>query len=204
MATATRQMLDAVGRARSLAISQRTTVYMVFVPALSDAQKSAPANLVLVDKQQDGYAFVTLRSLGDQPGRSTPHYLSDWKALPDGSYIVPQKFQPFNPLSQVMSIPNLNPGGSPAVYQIYGFPHTNTIPFPTETDPHADVPYIAFDSLGRLASQRDEFIPLAKGNLVASSLNYTEQPAGNSISNYNIIKIEWLTGRAHLERREIQ
>ena len=200
-------MLDAVGRARSLAISQRTTVYMVFVPdfsklPLTDSQRAAASNLT--DKQQNGYAFVTLRSLGDQPGRSTTHYLSDWKALPDGSYIVPQKFQPFNPLSQVMSINNLNPGGNPPVYAIYGFAITNNIPFPVETAAPAVLPYIAFDSLGRLASQRDEFIPLAKGNLVASSLNYTEQPAGNSISNYNIIKIEWLTGRAHLERREIQ
>src|SRR5689334_13492974 len=32
MLAATRQMLDDCGRARQLAISQRTTVYMVFVP----------------------------------------------------------------------------------------------------------------------------------------------------------------------------
>jgi len=32
MTAATRQMLDDVGRARQLAISQHTTVYMVFVP----------------------------------------------------------------------------------------------------------------------------------------------------------------------------
>src|SRR5438093_726034 len=31
-ATATRQLLDAVGRARQLAITQRATVYLVFVP----------------------------------------------------------------------------------------------------------------------------------------------------------------------------
>jgi hypothetical protein len=65
--------------ARQLAISQRTTVYMVFVPtnfwndpAFSNpnftlADRTAFTNLF--DKQTIGYNFVSLRSLGDQPGR---------------------------------------------------------------------------------------------------------------------------------------
>src|ERR1017187_5937148 len=81
---ASRQLLDGVARARQLAISQRTTVYMVFVPpnfwndisgtwpntwwsSLTAAQQTAATNLC--DKQLTGYTFVSLRSAGDQPGQ---------------------------------------------------------------------------------------------------------------------------------------
>src|SRR5450759_2933195 len=84
--SAGRQLLDDVGRARQLAISQHTTVYMVFVktnfwlapsfpgpwwtdPKTTAAQKTAATNLC--DKQLTGYTFVSLRSVGDQPGRGT-------------------------------------------------------------------------------------------------------------------------------------
>jgi prepilin-type N-terminal cleavage/methylation domain-containing protein len=68
---ATRELLDAVGRARQLAISQRTTVYMIFLS--TNFWTSVPAAQLakvqpLLDKQLVGYAFVTLRSVGDQPG----------------------------------------------------------------------------------------------------------------------------------------
>src|SRR5271154_6127254 len=69
-ASATRQLLDDVARARQLAISQHTTVYMVFVPTnfwgnnpntylstLTPAQSTAATNLC--DKQLTGYTFVS-------------------------------------------------------------------------------------------------------------------------------------------------
>ena len=76
-AAATEQLLGAVGRARQLAISEHTTVYMVFVPPefRSDSaytpsvwqnEERAKAN-ALMDKQLVSYNFVSLRSLGDQP-----------------------------------------------------------------------------------------------------------------------------------------
>src|SRR4051812_10350702 len=80
MLSGTRQMLDTVARARQLAISQRTTVYLVFVPtnfwdntpANVTAYGNLPASLRtvtsnLLDKQLTGYALVSLRSVGDQP-----------------------------------------------------------------------------------------------------------------------------------------
>ncbi len=106
-ASASRQLLDDVGRARQLAISQRTTVYMVFVPtnfwmkpvwpntwwnALTPAQQSVATNIC--DKQMTGYTFVSLRSLGDQPGQAAPRYLEPWRNLPEGSFIAQQKFRP--------------------------------------------------------------------------------------------------------------
>ena len=94
LAAGTRQMLDAMARARQLAISQRTTVYVAFVPPTfwNTNGYSIPAQeLVRVtnvfDKQLRGYAFISLRSVGDQPGQATARYLSTWQSLPEGTFI---------------------------------------------------------------------------------------------------------------------
>jgi prepilin-type N-terminal cleavage/methylation domain-containing protein len=92
IAAASRQLLDDVSRARQLAISQRTTVYMIFVPPdywTDPSYASLPPHYQeeakkLADRQFTGYTFVSLRSLGDQPGRSVPKYLGPWKTLPEG------------------------------------------------------------------------------------------------------------------------
>src|SRR5439155_26758922 len=74
VAGGSRQLLDDVHRARQLAISQRTTVYMVFVPTnfWSDPAYNpstwTPNDLRkatnLFDKQMIAYNFVSLRRLG--------------------------------------------------------------------------------------------------------------------------------------------
>src|ERR1017187_74461 len=169
---ASRQLLDGVARARQLAISQRTTVYMVFVPpnfwnGLSSAQTNTPAGMTaainLCDKQFIGYTFVSLRSVGDQPGQGTPHYLAPWQTLPDNTFIATNKFiapgQPF-------FIANYDPNVS-----IYGFATNATFPFPTENaTPRIPLPWIAFNYLGQLTfdgqtvAGRDEYIPIPKGS----------------------------------------
>jgi len=117
---ATRQLLDAVSRARQLAMSQRTTVYMVFVGtnfwADPTANKWSPNDSAqaasLFDKQLVGYAYVCLRSVGDQPGAQTPRYLSSWRTLPAGAYIDPRKFILGNgwpPNGLVLTNTDLNP-----------------------------------------------------------------------------------------------
>ena len=141
--SASRQLLDDVGRARQLAISQHTTVYMIFVSTnfwmrptwpnswwnlLTAAQKTAATNLC--DKQLTGYTFVSLRSVGDQPGRGTARYLAAWQNLPDGTFIAQQKFQPPQPVSLPFYISAYN-----STVPIYGFCITNTIPFPTADSP---------------------------------------------------------------------
>lgn len=211
-AAATRQLLDDLSRARQLAISQRTTVYMVFVPPnvwnLPNLNRLAASNLL--EKQLTGYTFVSLRSVGDQPGQSYPRYLSGWRTLPEGSFIALEKF----------SLPSF------PVYNKYiatGFSYTNTIPFPVDASvpPYPSIPYIAFDYMGRLTDgaqvlQRDEIIPLARGTVsvsrdpgtkVPNGLSYsvTENPPGNATdSSYNVVVVDWLTGRAHAERMEAQ
>jgi prepilin-type N-terminal cleavage/methylation domain-containing protein len=175
-ASASRQLLDDIGRARQLAISDHATVYMVFVRTnfwmlnppfpnswwnlLNSPQYSAHLGVAsnLCDKQLSGYTFVSLRSAGDQPGNGKRHYLAQWQSLPDGTFIAQQKFQ-YSPNHNSPNVPFYisTPNGS---YQIWGFNVTNTIPFPTEDSPSGadanlktsqfNVPYIAFNYLGQL------------------------------------------------------
>jgi prepilin-type N-terminal cleavage/methylation domain-containing protein len=193
-----RQLLDDLGHARQLAISQHTTVYMVFVPAgfwnfqnnwwnnLSADQKAAGTNLL--DKQCTGYAFVSQRSVGDQPGQPVARYLAEWKSLPDGSFIATNKFNyqsywpnydynqnspdypgcnsyPITDYSPTPNVPNPMP--------INSFNFTNNLPFPTETNFNANawLPFVAFNYLGQLTvdglnpAAQDEYIPLAQGTV---------------------------------------
>jgi hypothetical protein len=223
---ATRELLDAVGRARQLAISQRTTVYMVFLPpnfwtdsaatTWSPDDKKAVTNLC--DKQLTGYAFVALRSIGDQPGVFNPTYLSSWRTLPQGAYIPMGKFWPW----PQVALTNTALGGQATPYVIPYFSRTNTIPFPSETNrppPYARLAYIAFNGMGQLVSGQPgqpELIPISEGIVsVARDLNtkvaqvgstptVKELPPGNTIQDYSLVYIDRLTGRAHVERRKVQ
>ena len=237
MLAATRMMLDGVARARQLAISQHTTVYMVFAPKdfwadtalynavynanLTQADKDAVTNLL--EKQLTGFAFVSLRSIADQPGQPTAKYLTSWQTLPDKAFIAEWKFN----LSIVNSnvIPDGN-GGAP--FQVCGFNTATNIPFPraetklyTAARPYVALPYIAFDYTGQLISALPnadgEFIPLAHGSVspvfdkatrrpVFATPSVQEQPPGNSGPGtaYNLIHIDKFTGRARLEHQKVK
>ncbi len=212
--SAARQLLDDVGRARQLAISQRTTVYMVFVPPVGSWWGSLPASQLapgtnLLDKQCTGYNFISLRSVGDQPGQGRIRYLADWKSLPNGAFITTDKFYTNTYI---------------ATYPVGRF-YTNNFPFPTETNYSGILlPYIAFNYLGQLTvltavgemlAPQDEFIPLAQGavtypvdaqkNLQPTAATFIENPPGNSTNSmFNLVGIDRLTGRATLRQQKIQ
>lgn len=227
---ASRQLLDGVARARQLAVSHHTTVYMIFVPvdfwnytngtwpngwwtSLTPAQQTAVSNLC--DKQLTGYNFVSLRPAGNQPGQATPRYLDQWQTLPDGMFVAVTKFTELP--SQFY--PVIDPV-SGAVFDIYGF-NNPPIPFPTADAPPVPMPCVAFNYLGQLTDDgqavagADEYLPLAKGSVIYAkdaatktfkfnSPDVLESPPGNSIdSSYNIVHIERLTGRAFLEFQKI-
>ncbi|MCX8092103.1 MAG: prepilin-type N-terminal cleavage/methylation domain-containing protein [Verrucomicrobiae bacterium] len=223
---ASRQLLDDVAGARQYAIAQRTTVYMIFCPPgfWNDPAFPPPAapqfarRTNLFEKQYVGYTFLTLRSVGDQPGRTSPRYLSDWRALPEGTFIPPWKFIPPTAYRRITD------PSTGQFFDVYGFATNNIFPFPTDdTLPvggrHVTLPYIAFNYLGQLTvdgvnpAGRDEFIPLARGAvLVARDSTKTpqavvptveERPPGNSTNAFNLIRIDWLTGRARVERQRI-
>jgi len=224
--SASQQLLGGVARARQLAISQRTTVYLVFIPTnfwmvngsapsptgntwwtgLTPAQQMAVTNLC--DKQLSGYNFIAYGAMGDQPGQHAWHYLAPWQALPDGSFIALQKFVE----SPILYYTITDPIVPNKFYNIYGFSFTNTIPFPTDTSTNGvTLPYIAFDYRGQLVSGRDEYIPLAQGSVLPAinpntkalqfgNPDVSEIPAGNSTNiSYKIVHIDWLTGRAVVE-----
>jgi prepilin-type N-terminal cleavage/methylation domain-containing protein len=224
VAAATQQLLTDLGRARQLAMSERTTVYLVFVPkdyysTTEYAQLSPDERLRadrLLDKQMIGYNFVSLRSLGDQPGQSNPRYLSTWRTLPEGTFIAPFKFNPIG-----FAPTRIDNKLTSETFWISGFSRTNNIPFPTERaafetgGAYVELPYIAFNYLGQLITQRDELIPLARGAVsfgrsatreaTKRAPTFVEQPPGNSTNtSFNIIYIDWLTGRARVERQEVQ
>lgn len=230
MTGADQQLLNDVARARQLAISQRTTVYMIFVPPsfwnnnwnnMTPAQRSLTATTNLCDKQLTGYTFAAYGAVGDQPGQHQWHYLAPWQSLPDGTFVAAQKFD-VSPNLPAVFYTITDPLGSGHSYRIYGFDLTNTIPFPSETNYFSlYVPYIAFNYLGQLTddgqnlASRHEYIPLARGSIVPAVDPVTktfqlrppqlyEVPPGNSTNAYNLIDIDPLTGRATLQEPKVQ
>jgi prepilin-type N-terminal cleavage/methylation domain-containing protein len=227
-AAASRQLLDDISRARQLAISQRTTVYMIFVPPdywtdptyVNLDPQTKEEGKKLFDRQFTGYTFVSLRSLGDQPGRAVPKYLAPWKTLPEGVYISPLKFLPATQSFNVSTNTELQRF---VAHRVFGFYRTDRVPFPTAGTPRSPtgrypaVPYIAFNYLGGLDTrpQRDEVIPLTRGSILyprdaatrtvlQGSPSLAENPAGNTTNSYNVIIVDWLTGRGRIERQEVR
>ncbi len=221
--SAARQLLDDVGRARLLAISHHTTVYMVFVPTnYWGVTTISPGNISefnaltnLGDKQLTGYTFISHGALGDQPGNHQWNYLSPWQVLPDNSFIASWKFFPRT------TIPVTNVDSQ---FQVYGF-MTIPVPFPTVTSSNISMPFIAFNYLGQLTTNGidpffgHEYIPLAQGSvsytidpatkvpmLIPVPINsIVENPPTNSIgSMFNLVDIDGLTGRSRLQFQAVQ
>jgi hypothetical protein len=211
MTAATRQLVDDLALARIKAITERTTVYVVFLDSglvtfptggLNAAQQIRYSDLL--GGQFTDYALFVGRSVGDQPGRNTGRYLTEWKGLPDGVFIAQRKFT--------------DPANSPNAYT-RGFRTDRPFPFPDETSLSSyNLPYLAFDPNGQLVpsgagGDLDEIISLARGSIfiprdvngdfAVAAANVIETPPGNSTTNYNRIRINWLTGRTRVERPEL-
>jgi prepilin-type N-terminal cleavage/methylation domain-containing protein len=216
MTSATRQLMDDLALARLKAINGRATVYVVFVPPeIVQANFLKPQDMTqdatnLFNNQYTTYALFTKRQIGEQPGRENPRYLTSWKSLPEKVFIATSKY--LRPPPDRFS----------ATYSETNRPFaTNEFPFPTETNSLVHLPYVAFNSQGQLISEKNDAdqyegatIPLARGsifyaqdangNFTLGPADVQETPPQNSVSNYNNIRIDWLTGRSRVERREFQ
>jgi type II secretory pathway pseudopilin PulG len=230
MASATQQLLDDVALARRLAIQNRTTVLMVFLPpqdvgtvgvsgGLSDDEKN-----ILLRGQLTTYALVSTRQVGDQPGQSNARYLKSWTALPEGFLIPAWKFNGGAVFDANARIPS---SSRPKPYQFL----TMDVTVPSLNSPNAvpiEMPYIAFGPEGRLQRHaggnffvnlgENEVLPLARGSIFLerninpggkevfawTAPDVAERPAGNSTNNYNLVVIDHLTGRGRVVRPEIQ
>ena len=214
MNAAVRQLRDDVSLARQKAISGRTTVAVVFISQnVSTINLSNPAynaqEVAQIKRLQGGvftqYALFAFRELGEQPGQSSPRYLTSWKTLPDKIFIPEGKF-------------NIGTADGIVPFDEARFP------FPFNQSKLENLHYVAFDYEGRLfepnilapeaGKQHTEniAIPLARGSILytrdaqdfVTDFDVQEIPPGNSTNTYNHIVIDWLTGRAKVERPELQ
>jgi prepilin-type N-terminal cleavage/methylation domain-containing protein len=206
LSSATRQMLDDLSLARALAIKDRTTVCMVFIPdKIWTASLPADLNqLAVATNLTDGsfttYAFFSIGAVGDQPGRPNSRYMRLWKSLPDGTMI------------SAASLAGLEQTKS--AFQPRKFP------YPTSGQNSNSLPYIAFDQNGSLTALDnigspvrpwgEEVLEIARGSIFAvrdgngnvTDLDVQERPPNNGTNN--VIRINGLTGRARLEQPQIQ
>lgn len=218
---ATHQIVADLSFARQKAISQRSTVAMVFLPekalgvdhtlGIFDNEEKAA-----VKQLQSGaytqYAIYSFRRVGEQPGRNTGSYLTEWKALPEKTFFGTNQFDSGRLLPQNKTPPQ--------------FPY----PFSRSTYP-LEMPYIAFDadgrrteivntttgfgtlpspslafspSLGHLHDTNDVDIEIARGAILyvrdsfgavnLASFQLQEIPPFNSTQN--VVHVDALTGRA--------
>jgi prepilin-type N-terminal cleavage/methylation domain-containing protein len=225
VSTASRQLLDAVSLARSRAMANRSTVCLVFVPPIWNAFQNpsffglpfAPANQAqltnLLAHQYTAYALLSMRTVGDQPGRSFPHYLTEWQTLPTGVYVWPYQFNPQSPAVNITTTNTFN--GSTDTELVPPFA-TNQFPFPSiNAVTFMNLPYIAFTPQGTLLTQTNQYIVLARGsifypqdvngnNLFSEAPNIVETPPGNETNNPVMIKIDWLTARPTIVQNQFQ
>jgi prepilin-type N-terminal cleavage/methylation domain-containing protein len=211
MTSATRQLLDDLSLARHKAITGHTTVHVMFVPELPTAPAFlSQSDTVLYNRLAAGayttYALYAERSPGDQPGQPTRRFLTRWRTLPEGVFIAQWQFDATSLL--------------PRPFQWTKLPFPSVLRPPPPIDRDIEFPHIAFDRNGRLVrganasilSSDDEYIWLTKGSILPAydaagnliELNVRESPPNNWTNNYNRIRIDAVTGRAKLERPEIQ
>ncbi|NJM55410.1 MAG: hypothetical protein HC841_05410 [Verrucomicrobiae bacterium] len=139
---ATQQLVSDLSLARLKAITERTTVYMVFLDTnvvssnptgLTTAQLKQRENLM--GGQYTAYNLFVERGVGDQPGSMHPRYLTEWRYLPDGMFIAQSKFANYVALNSPYN---------------RSFRRDRPFPFPDEFGNTLNMPYIAFGPTGEL------------------------------------------------------
>ena len=165
--TAIRQLTGDLELARLKAMSQRIKVYVVFAPDLNyflvgtnplspAATAFLTANIAannLVGGQLTSYAFYSPRMVGEQPGQSTPRYLSEWHSLPAGAFIPAGAFRNGGIFHNAVGAPLT---GVPVLLdENYAAGGTVTLPF------------IAFDESGRLFGRTANItLPIVEGSVM--------------------------------------
>jgi prepilin-type N-terminal cleavage/methylation domain-containing protein len=206
------QLVQDLSLARQKAVSQRGTVAVVFLtdavfdplqvnpnlPTLSNDEKADILRL------QGGifthYALYGFRKVGEQPGRASGGYLTEWKALPE------KTFFPTNNDFTILRLPNAR------------FP----FPFSSSTNKPA-LPYIAFDHEGRLIEGVDTRTGLGTyrneaitNSIARGAVFYARNPADGVITTVELqeippnngldtrVVVDAATGRAKREELEVR
>ena len=162
--TAMRQLSGDLDLARLKAMSQRVKVYVVFAPNLGYFSAGAlNTNYLMIDVaannivggQLTHYAFYSPRMVGEQPGQSTPRYLSEWHSLPAGAFIPAGAFRNGGVFHNAVG------GTAP--------PFIDTIPL-DDANPNTNrvrLPFLAFDESGRLFMRTTNIVlPIVEGSVM--------------------------------------
>lgn len=167
--SATRQLMDDLALARLKAMSQRSKVYVVFAPDLNfffgantlsaNTSNYLTTNIAannLVGGQLTSYALYSPRMVGEQPGQSTPRYLSEWHSLPDGAFIPAGAFR--------------NGGLFHNAFGGMAAPLTNQQILLDDTyvsNQQIPLPFIGFDESGRLFRRTTNIaLPIVEGSVM--------------------------------------
>jgi len=207
------QLVEDLSFARQKAISQRSTVAVVFVSSniLGNAL-GAPlynAKEIARHKELQGgvfthYAFYSFRRAGEQPGNGTKGYITEWKSLPEKTFIDPDMFSPGSIFWE-------DPSGTGRRVEKFAFPLTRE-----NINGSTSLPYLAFDYEGRCVKLTDSLtgtteldgetndIRIARGSILFTretdgrvlSGNYEVQQIPPYNATNNIIRVDFLTGRA--------
>lgn len=142
---ATYQIVSDLSFARQKAMSQRSSVAVVFLPL--EVQMIDPnASIFASAEEKDAirqlqagaythYAIYSFRRVGEQPGQYTGGYLTEWKSLPEKTFFGTNQF---------------DSGRLPTI----------KVPFPLSRSANLlEAPYIAFDAEGR----RTEIVNITTG-----------------------------------------
>ena len=94
------QLIGDLNKARSMALERGGAVQLVFMPLYDDILprnnaktsyfSSNPDANRLLGSQLIGYALYSESQPGDQPGKPSPKWLTDWKFLPSGYFLSSQ------------------------------------------------------------------------------------------------------------------
>jgi len=228
IANATQQLISDLALARQTAIREQTTVHVIFVPPnianLPPSAASDPGGFRdrntwsnLLTHPFSGYALFVERSVGDQPGTNQwhPRYIGPWRSLPEGIIIADWEYEVLGPAAW-----NNTPEEARAFKLRDPLLEPPGFPFPTVHGNRHPVPYLSFNSKGGLLVKdsagnivpQDEVISLARASVLVQrgpsgnviTFDVRESPPGNSLSNYNRIRIDGLTGRSRVEQPTIQ
>ena len=218
---ACRQLVADLSYARQRAISQRSTVAVVFIPPEVfdiDLSGNFTANeRAEIRRLQGGvythYALYQYRKVGEQPGtRESDGYITEWKSLPEKTFIPREMFEttPFFKISPNNQQPK------------FRFPFSSSTHL--QLDRPYSFPYIAFDHEGRcIVVERDEtgagtvipgdrLLNVARGAILftrdqyggVAEANYEVQEIPPFNATNNVIRVDVLTGRTRRVELQLQ
>lgn len=195
------QLIGDLNKARSMALERGGAVHVVFMPLYEDIFpiNNAAKNLYflsnpdanrLLGSQLVAYALYSESQPGDQPGKPSPKWLTDWKFLPSGYFLSSQDLHASCP-SRVR-VRNL----------------ANNSPY---FNGELELPAIAYNSRGQLkgGGLKGVYLPVIKGGVFPPvkdqngkySVTSADPPDQSSIKNLERywLRVGAVTGRAVVE-----